>query len=120
MVDTPNLKKILIYAAALWVGGYALGSLARVIIGTSHTAVAQDTIIDEPRPRSQSINVYVPYQKLAVDLEVVDGKFYVLWNDGSVTAVSEPKTCPADLNGNGVVDVPDLQMLQAAWGDCPK
>jgi len=27
--------------------------------------------------------------------------------------------CPADLNGDGVVNTADLLALLAAWGDCP-
>ena len=27
--------------------------------------------------------------------------------------------CPADLNGDGIVDVPDLLLLLGNWGSCP-
>jgi len=94
-----------------------------VVIATAASkGQAQDTVIDEPRPRSQSINVYVPYQKFAVDLEIrADRKFYVLWNDGTVTTEipKAPSDCPEDLDGDGVVGVADTILLRAAWGKCP-
>ena len=32
--------------------------------------------------------------------------------------VSPPPLCPADLNGDGVVDAADLAMLLGSWGPC--
>ncbi len=31
---------------------------------------------------------------------------------------SNPESCPADLNGDGIVDVPDLLLLLGNWGPC--
>ncbi len=38
------------------------------------------------------------------------GDVPVLLNDGS--------TCPADINGNGVVDVGDILLVLESWGPC--
>jgi hypothetical protein len=41
------------------------------------------------------------------------------WNidDIELLAFAEAQTCPADLDGDGTVDVSDLLALLAAWGE---
>ncbi|MEE8607804.1 MAG: hypothetical protein V3S55_09375 [Nitrospiraceae bacterium] len=84
----------------------------------------QQPVIVEPFPRSQIITTHIPPHRLAIDLEVVGNKFYVLWNDGNVTtAIPEAlrvEGCPEDIDGDGVVAIPDLLDLIAAMGKkCP-
>ena len=42
-----------------------------------------------------------------------------LYNDAGGNTFSDVCEIPADLNGDGVVDVSDLLILLGAWGDCP-
>lgn len=36
----------------------------------------------------------------------------------AIAAWNPPATCPADINGNGMVDLPDLAALLAGFGSC--
>jgi hypothetical protein len=38
------------------------------------------------------------------------------WNAGAMTVVMSAPSCPADVNGDGAVDVLDLLAVLAAWG----
>jgi hypothetical protein len=45
------------------------------------------------------------------------------WNAGAMTVVVTATPCPADIDGNGMVDTADLLAVLAAWGgcvDCPE
>ncbi len=81
------------------------------------------------------ITIEVPIPRTAVDLQLLsdaDGKVvrYILWSDGSLTttignrsyyAIPTPKDCPEDIDGDGVVAIPDLLLLNAAMGKkCPR
>lgn len=84
----------------------------------------QEPVIVEPFPRSQIVTLHVPPNRLAVDLEIVGRKFYVLWNDGNVTtaipeALRVEGDCPADFDADGIVGAADLLVFMAAWGNCP-
>ncbi|MCI0675544.1 MAG: hypothetical protein L0Y42_07190 [Phycisphaerales bacterium] len=52
-----------------------------------------------------------------------DTVFKVLFSDGSIaiftTAPAQPPSNPADLDGDGDVDVNDLLAVISAWGTCP-
>ena len=94
----------------------------------------------------QFLTIEVPIPRTAVALEFVverdaDGKVikihrFILWSDGSVTFPNLPyyaslrlncrecpkvkNTCPEDIDGDGVVAIPDLLLLNAAMGKkCP-
>ncbi len=66
----------------------------------------------------QSFVITVPLPKTAVDLELTPGGRLILWSDGTIT--TESTGCPEDIDGDGVVAIPDLLLLNAAMGkECP-
>ncbi len=80
----------------------------------------------------RATTVWLPVEPVAVDVEVIvefDGNrsLIVLWSDGSVTQpdYALPRalapSCPADINGDGKVGVPDWLIMLEAWGmNCPE
>ena len=53
----------------------------------------------------------------ATDCALVGGTYQ--GDDTDCASVICPAACPADINGDGVTNVPDLLALLAAWGVCP-
>ena len=115
-----------ILAGTLVVGAY--WAVASAATPQDDFIQAKPGVIQEPFPRSQVITTTIPPYRVAVDLEIVGRKFYVLWNNGSVTTEMPQQPdlpplppCPGDIDGDGIVGVPDMLLLQAAWGkECPE
>jgi carboxypeptidase D len=74
--------------------------------------------LTEPGATSTTWTPVEPGESYAVRVRsVYDGGYYGLWDesDGSFTVVAPP--CPADLDGDGLVNVVDFLQLLAAWGN---
>lgn len=101
-------------------------------------------VIGQARARQQTGKITWETRRTAVDLAFViekddDGNVskihrFILWSNGDVTFPNIPyyaklvfscrdcprpyTYCPGDIDGDGVVGVPDLLIGLAAWGNC--
>lgn len=61
--------------------------------------------------------IFVQHGPFAVNAKPT---MYVLDGNSSIWVITpQPVPCPADLDGNGMVDGADLAILLGAWGPCP-
>ena len=67
------------------------------------------------------IKTLVAEGKLEVDSEnrVMGDLVKVITSWGNCPQPCSPATCPADTNGDCVVNIDDLVKIITSWGDCP-
>ena len=100
-----------------------------LLVLSYYGTVPQDTVANPSQPGVSVITnqspagievIRIPLSPVAVDLEIIDGREFVLWSNGKITMRPLRSECPADLNGDGEVGAPDQLALLAAWGTkCP-
>lgn len=105
----------------LWLCVGAMGVFA--IAGI--TVTAQDTVANPSQPAVSVITnqspagievIRIPLSPVAVDLEIIGDRRYILWSDGRITT-----SCPEDVDGDGVISILDQIRVKAAMGKpCPE
>ena len=108
---------------------------AAVGLTVAAALMAQTETVIKIKPPRTAVDLAFVVERDAED-KIVKIHRFILWSDGRVTfpnipyyaslllncrdCPKVPNPCPADINGDGKVGVPDMLILQAAWGtDCP-